>query len=151
MVNNDAPVYLQNLVPRQPDHNYLLRHQHNYPIINSRTAMFQNTFLPRTITDWNQLDDETKLSGSVELFVYNLERDKVPSPKWYCTGDRRLSISHARLRMLCSPLNDHLYSLIHVVDSPKCACGYPRENNKHFFLECPLFSDERVEMVDSLS
>ena len=58
---------------------------------------------------------------------------------------------HARMRMLCSPFNDHLYSHIHVVDSPACACGHPRENNKHFFLQCPLFDNERQILMDGLN
>ena len=41
-------------------------------------------------------------------------------PNWVYTGDRRQHILHAILRMLYSPLNDHLYSLIYVVDSPSC-------------------------------
>ena len=53
--------------------------------------------------------------------------------------------------MMCSPLNDHLYSHIHVVDSPICACGYRRENNKHFLLDCPLFANERKVMLTELS
>ena len=71
-------------------------------------------------------------------------------PKWFYTGMRSLSIDHAKLRMLCSPLNDHLFSHIHVIDNPSCACGYLRENNKHFLLECPLFNIERNIMFTSL-
>ena len=52
--------------------------------------------------------------------------------------------------MLCSPLNDHLFSHIHVVDSPACPCGHLRENNKHYLLECNLFTVERDQMLHSL-
>ncbi len=68
----------------------------------------------------------------------------------YYSGDRRLNFLHARLRMLCSPLNDHLYSLVHVVDNPSCSCGHVRENNKHFILECPLYTNERNNMLRGL-
>ena len=57
---------------------------------------------------------------------------------------------HARLRMLCSPLNDHLFSHIHVVDNPSCSCGHARENNKHFLFDCPLYINERQMMMQSL-
>ena len=43
------------------------------------------------------------------------------------------------------------YSHIHVVDNPTCQCGFQRENNKHFLLECPLFNDEKVEMTNKLA
>ena len=52
--------------------------------------------------------------------------------------------------MLCSPLNDHLFSYIHMIDDPSCACGHVRENNRHFLLDCPLFVNERGEMLDML-
>ena len=52
--------------------------------------------------------------------------------------------------MLCSPLNDHLYSHIHVIESPFCSCGHPRENNKHFLLDCPLYINERNAMMQAL-
>ena len=29
-------------------------------------------------------------------------------------------------------------------------CGYPRETNKHFLLECPLFGIERTHMLKEL-
>ena len=61
-----------------------------------------------------------------------------------------MTIVHARLRMLCSELSDHLFSHIHVVDSPACQCGHHCENNKHFFLECPLYMNERIELMRNL-
>ena len=45
---------------------------------------------------------------------------------------------------------DHLFSHIHVVESPACPCGYARENNKHFLLECNLYNNERTQMLDKL-
>ena len=55
------------------------------------------------------------------------------------------------MRMLCSELNDHLFSHIHVVESPECQCGHHRETNKHYLLECPLFMNERGEMLNNLA
>ena len=72
------------------------------------------------------------------------------SPKWYYFGSRELSIKHAKMRMLCSNLNDHLFSHIHVIDNPACPCGYIRENNKHFLLECNLYNNERTDMFAAL-
>ena len=71
-------------------------------------------------------------------------------PDWFYCGERRLSIYHSRMRMMCSPLNDHLFSHIHVVDSPQCPCGNPRETAKHFLLVFPLYIIERNEMLTKL-
>ena len=57
---------------------------------------------------------------------------------------------HAKMRMLCSELRDHLFSHIHVIDSPTCQCGHIRENNKHFLLDCPLFINERITLLNNL-
>ena len=35
--------------------------------------------------------------------------------------------------MFCSPMNDHLYSYIHVVGNPVCQCDHIRENNKYYY------------------
>ena len=66
---------------------------------------------------------------------------------WYYSSDSQKSILHARLRMLCSPLNDQVHSLIHVVESPTCSGRHVRENNKHFLLECPLYEESKYSWV----
>ena len=150
VINKDAPEYLQSIIPAtQGQHDYQLRHENNYPVVKTRTTAFKNTFLPKTIIDWNKLNDDTKLSESLESFSNKLNGNLTKTPIWYYTGDRNASILHARLRMLCSPLNDHLFSYIHV-DSPSCVCGHPRENNKHFLLECPLYLNSRNLMIAEL-
>ena len=150
IAHSDAPIYLQNTLPVAEQNRYNLRHEKNYPTIGARTSAFQNTYFPKTISEWNSLDEDVKHSDSTESFSRKLKKENKTSPKWYCAGDRRFNIVHAKLRMLCSPLNDHLYSFIHVVDTPSCTCGHPRENNKHFLLECPLYMNERNVMIQNL-
>ena len=60
-----------------------------------------------------------------------------------------MSIDHARLRMHCSNLNEHLFSK-NIVDSPFCECG-DIEDTYHFFFQCPLYHDERQDMLNDLS
>ena len=119
-------------------------------VIRSRTSSFQNSFVLKTIQDWNALDNDIKASGTIETFVKKLNAPPRDIPKWYYSGLRSLSVKHARLRMLCSPLNDHLYSHIHVIENPSCICGHLRENNKHYLFECPLYANERAAMLNDL-
>ena len=107
-------------------------------------------FFPRTIRQWNELPDHITVSQTAETFSARLKGDDSIVPVWYSVGNRRMSIIHARMGLLCSPLNDHLFSHIHVVDNPSCQCGFPRENNKHFLLDCPLYAVERAEMINEL-
>ena len=53
--------------------------------------------------------------------------------------------------MLGSPLNDHLYSLIHVVEQPNGASAHIRENNKKNLLNCLLYSNEWNQMITELN
>jgi hypothetical protein len=67
-----------------------------------------------------------------------------------CTGSRTTNIKHAQLRMNCSKLNSHLYSL-HVVDNPMCICGSDYEDPFHFFYMCPMFRNQRLIMFQAIS
>ena len=125
-IHGDAPIYLQQVLnAQQVDQNkYMLRNIHNIPQFRARTSTFLDSFFPQTIQDWNNLPNDIQSSESIETFVRRLNKDKILSPKWYYSGKRTLSIKHAKLRMLCSKLNDHLYSHNNVVDSPSCPCGH---------------------------
>ena len=65
-------------------------------------------------------------------------------------GKRWPSVHHARLRIGCSGLNGDLSLNLHVIDSPKCQCGFAVENASHYLLHCPLYAAERAEMLSSL-
>ena len=56
----------------------------------------------------------------------------------------------ARLRMKCSNLKSHLYAM-HVVESSACMCGFPNEDEFHFFLVCPLYNRPRVTLLNALA
>ena len=150
MTNNEAPKYLCDEVPVIEQGHYNLRNESNIPNIRGRTVFYENTFIPNTIRDWNSLPLETRRIDTKEAFASQLSSNEVPTPDWYYSGNRQASVWHARLRMLCSPLNDHLYTHIHVIESPACACGHARENSKHFLQECPLYLNERTTMLNEL-
>ena len=70
-------------------------------------------------------------------------------PKYFYAGKRYWQVIHARLRTNCSALNSDLYSK-NITDSPSCNCGAV-ENAYHFFLTCPQYYDQRINMLDSLA
>ena len=57
-------------------------------------------------------------------------------------GLRIQNIKHAQLRLMCSKLNAHLF-MLHVKDSPSCACGFDFEDCEHYLMQCPLFLVQR--------
>ena len=55
----------------------------------------------------------------------------------------------AKLRMGCSNLNVHLYSM-KLIDSPAGTCGFINENEFHFFLICPLYNRPRITLQNAM-
>lgn len=149
IINGLTPEYLNEPMPEAHDHPYNLR-QRGAANFNAHTSYFQKSFFPKTITDWNTLPRDVKKAPSLSSFKTKIRNIKDKPPDWYYSGDRWSSLMHARIRMLCSPLNDHLFSQLHVIESPDCICGTPRETSKHFLLECPLFHEERGAMLAGL-
>ena len=151
-IHGEVPLYLQNATCPHGHGNqrYALRND-NIPPFRSRISTFHNSYIPKTVREWNSLPNETKSAGTINAFTNKLDADICATPKWFYVGNRKLSIIHARMRMLCSDLNDHLFSHIHVVDNPACKCGHPRENNKHYLLECCLYVNERTELLNKLA
>ena len=84
-----------------------------------------------------------------ETFSANL-KSEINTPNWFYTGEWSSSILNARLMMLCSPLNDQHFSFIHVIESPKYACGHAHENNKHFLLDCPLYRETIFDHLEAI-
>ena len=56
----------------------------------------------------------------------------------------------AKLRMGCSNLNGHIYSM-KIIDSPACLCGFINENEFHFLLVCPLYNRPRLTLQNAMA
>ena len=150
--NDETPAYFTNVIPEQNvNEQYDLRNNDDLVAFRSKSKSFERSFFPQSTSDFNSLPARIKSCSTTEEFMRELTKDREKPPQWYLVGDRQHNCLHTKLRMLCSPLNDHLYSHIHVVDNPDCMCGHLRENNKHFLLECPLYDVERAEMIAHLN
>ena len=71
---------------------------------------------------------------TLNTFSSHIEDKKQAVPTWYLSGNHRISITYAHLHLLCSPLNDHLYSYIRVVDSPVCHAVILGKTTSMFYL-----------------
>ena len=153
MVNNLSPSYLSSLVPQPVNavSAYNLRNSNNIPNVTARSNYYYNSFLPSTIRDWNSLPLDTRNSESLASFKRKLNSSFTRTfvPKYYYTGNRKLQILHTRLRTNCSSLNHDLF-LKNITDSPLCRCG-GIENVEHFFMSCPLYLNQRADLITSIS
>ena len=83
-------------------------------------------------------------SNDVSIFKSKLNTSK-KSNALFAYGRRKYALIHAQMRMLCSCLNAHLFSL-HVQEESHCMCGHKLEDNKHFFIYCPMYNIFRIEL-----
>ena len=149
MVHNKSPAYLCNLLPNnRAEPCYNLRNKENLPIPKTRTELFRKSFVPSSINLWNSLSCEKKYID-IEQFKRNL-KDHDSVKELYYLGSRANNIKHAQLRMQCSKLNSHLFSL-HVLDNPSCPCGAPDEDSFHFFYNCPLYIPQRQILMNEIA
>ena len=144
IVHGMTPSFLTDLLPPSVGTRtqYNLRNAPNLTGYSSRTETFKRSFFPSTTHLWNSLPVEVRQLDNINSFKRFLNQDLPRTRPWYSVGDRRSSVIHARLRMGCSNLNQHLFNL-HVTDDPGCICGYRSENSSHYLLHCPLYGRER--------
>ena len=149
--NGLFPPCLSDLVPTTVTNssNYNLRNFNNVHLVNERTSLYYNSFLPSAVRDWKYIPDEHRYVDSVMAFKNVLGPDKPIVPKHYLFGNRKVQILHTRLRINCSVLNYDLY-LKNIIDSPLCRCNNI-ETVKHFFLDCPFYNNQRITLVQTVS
>ena len=112
-INNLTPEYLSNLVtqPIETATRYNLRHATiHQPLSNSR--LYYESFIPSSISIWNELPNEAKDASTFRSFEYQLNENIKKPPKYYLVGDRYAQIQHTSHRTSCSSLNQHLVSKI---------------------------------------
>ena len=146
-----TPTYLSTLMPSSVADitPYRLRNAHQIRTIQWKTQLFSQSFLPSTISLWNSLPTSVKEKTSLDSFRIELNKDVRRVPAHYHFGPRDICIQHARLRMHCSSLNEHLFSK-NIVESPMCTCG-EIEDTYHFFFNCQMYANHRRVLFDNLT
>ena len=148
MQTNLTPDYLSSLVSDTVGNNtaYNLHNSQNLNTIHANSQLYYKSFLPSVTRDWNSLSDEIRNSPSFSSFKRHLNSNLLAPPKYFCDGNRPGQIYHARLRMKCSALNQHLFSK-NIVDSPLCVCG-SIEDTQHFLFSCTRYANLRQELLN---
>lgn len=139
LVNKTAPKYLYELLPGTVGENSQrnLRNANDIKSIKCRTETFKCSFIPSSISHWNERKNN------------DIQEIKKACNNLFYFGRRETQIKHAQLRMKCSKLNAHLFNL-HVTESPDCHCGFNCEDTSHYLLQCPLYINERNELIECL-
>ena len=128
---------------------YNLRNSNDIRTIRERTSQYLSSFLPSTIREWNNLPEEQRNSLTIASFKYQLNQPNSFTSKYYYFGERQAQILHTRLWNKCSSLNHDIF-LKKLTDSPLYWCG-SIENAEHNLLQCILYHQQRIEMLNSVS
>ena len=153
IVNNLCPSYLVDLLPLLVSErtNYSLRTASNYSIFASRTDRFKRSFFPSTTSLWNDIGNEIRCLDSIGSFkkaLFSSYNVSSYNATFDFAIDRFNAIFHTRLRLDTCALNYYLFK-IGCKESPACFCGFYNESVNHFFLECPLYSAPRTNLLSS--
>ena len=146
--NGSIPEFLVDLFPPNVASisQYDLRNNDDYVILNRRTQLFANLFIPSSTELWNQLPLQIRRETTLSSFKTSLLCNIVPTH--FDHGNRKLSIIQARMRNRCSILNQDLY-LNRLRDTRVCDCGSEREEAEHYFFKCHKYLNERRKLFRS--
>ena len=149
--NKTAPSYLSDcLTPLVSSlSNYNLRNRLDYSVPYTRVDVFSKSYFPSTIRLWNNLDIEIRNTPNISTFKRSLKRPANKPPSYFNAGNRKLNIIHTRLRHRSSTLGADLFR-VNLTEDPSCQCGWPFEDCIHFFLECPLYVNQRNSFIDTI-
>ena len=151
MFYGTAPTYLQELVPSFVGENnpYSTRYANNLSGIDSRLKLYEKSFLPSVVEEWNVLPPAIRNIENYKLFKATINKKPSTTNKNYYLGERSENVILARIRMECSALKAHLHKL-HVISDPSCPCQTGRETSRHYFFKCPLYIHQRTKLIDDL-
>ena len=143
---NKSPSYLYNLIhDRVTFYSTWSSQINNISNIKTRSNFFRNSFFPSTITEWNKLGCDIRISDSLNAFKLSLS--KFARPVANSVFDINNPYGLKLLRRLGLGLSHlHYHKFRHnFQDCFNAICAYDLEieTTAHFLLHCPLFQSAR--------
>ena len=154
VVNNLVPDYLSQLLPSANRNivKYNLRNNDEIKLPFVRLETFRRSFIPYALKLWNLLSIQDHTISCVYEFKISLSAIcNTDSEILYFYEQRWANVHHSRMRIGCSGLNYDLQINLLVINSLSCRCGAPQETAYHYFMECILYDDQRLELIDVVS
>ena len=150
--NGLAPSYLADHIPKRNVMNMVLRNREEIsPFV--RTERYENSFFPFTIREWKYLDEEAKSKPSVKCFKIFINDNYIRTPghPLYGICDKYGISLLTKIRVGFSDLREHRFLHNFNCISPVCRCGLDDESPVHYFLCCPMFTNERIVLLSNVS
>ena len=155
ILNGITPPYLKELIPPQVQTatHYPLRNRTNFRIPRARIQLMNNSYIPATLRQWNDLDPALRNCRTLSTFKSKIKSKFKPDPltKLYSISFGPSSKHHTQIRLGLSKLKAHLFThgIITEPFCPNCP-NNSIETPTHYLLECPAFAALREEMFRGL-
>ena len=145
-----SPLYLYNSLPSQI---ISQRYPNCFNSYRCRTVLFQNSFFPNSVREWNQLNSDIRNTASQSIFRKALFKLVKPLENSVYNIHDALGIKLiTRLRLGFSHLREHKFRHnFRDTLNPMCACSLEPENTLHFLLHCHLYDDLRLTLMSDLN
>ena len=118
--------------------------------MKAKRNFFKNSFFPSTVIEWNKLDLNICNSGSLTSFKSNVLKF-IPFSKnsiFLCNNPKGIRVL-IRLRLGSSQLRDHIFKHnFQDTVNPICNCGEDIETSCHYLLQCLLYTNERLALLN---
>ena len=152
-VNGLSPDYIRDIIPPcvRETTPYLLRNNNDLVTPTTRTEISRKSCIPSSVSLWNLLDNDIRTADSLSSFKSSIKSQRPNNskvPPYFLSGDRYLSVQHARIRNNCSNLKSDLYEK-HLCPSPICSCNTAVEDAAHYFFHCPSFAESRMVLFQA--
>ena len=149
IVNNLTPNYTRDPIPPLQQFQYSLRKHGIIGQIRARTEKFKSTFYPHCLSEWNELEPETRLAPSVAIFKNKmLSKIRPPGKPVYGIHDPKGLSYLTQLRVGLSKLNYHKFKHnFKDTTNPMCPTNDGIEDTEHFLLLCPCFDVQRQDLL----
>ncbi len=159
-----VPPYLSDMVPGAVGDRvgYVLRNANRIDTPKTRLVPSYNSFIPKTVREWNSLIVSNNELGTVghnlsnantfESFkaIYKRKYFRSPDPL-YKIDHEGGNVHHTRLRLGLSHLRAHLFRH-NLIPDPVCQfCNLEVETISHYLLRCPTYTVHRVRYLMDLS
>ncbi len=138
---------------------YVLRNAGKLDTIKTRLVASYNSFVPKTIREWNTLMSTDNVYNSniqkaltIESFkaCYKREFFRTPNPLYKIENEHG-NMHQTRLRLGLSHLRAHLFQY-NLIDDPTCQfCNLESETTSHYILRCPTYNRVRVRFLIGLT
>ncbi len=146
IIQRRAPRYLQNIFSSYfatSAYTTRLQASNSFTLPKCNTTFYQKSPVISSLSAWNDLSSDLKDLPSVALFKKHLQLHYYVKPlPFNHNTTRQLQVIFTQIRMGFSNLNYDLFSK-GCIENKECDCGFVKEDARHFFLNCPNYSNSR--------